>query len=403
MRMMACLGAVAGADGGGHPRDEATPTNRMAGRTLAQALLAALLLALPVSAGAASLSDEQRAAVERILTREVEAGNVPGISWSIGTAVETLAEGAVGRKTVSPDTPMGAATHVPLASVSKQFTATAVYLLSEGGLLSLDAPLAQILPSYRFGADVTLREVLTMTSGISADTEACEKPNDGRMDDATLLENLYGMDLVSAPGEHFSYSNCAYDLAGAVVAKVSGMPFDAFVEAKIFEPLGMTQTYRAGTRVESDFAEGYAPDGAGWKPAPPTPADEFFASGNLVSDVADLQRWDRALLNGSLLSRKSLEEMFTVPALTSGAVNIYASGWFVEPSGAIWHGGSLEGYGNVNMLVPATGHAIVVLGNTAPHGRWKPQDVAREIYNAAELGPPLPMLTPFAQTTLPDK
>jgi len=203
------------------------------------------------------------------------------------------------------------------------------------------------------------------------------------------------------PGAHFTYSNRAYDLAGAVVAKVSGMAFQHFVEERIFKPLGMSSSYQLRTRTDRDFAQGYAPDGKGWKPAPLAEADKTFASGNLASNPSDMQRWDRALLNATLLPRKSLEEMFTVPRLTSGAKTIYASGWFIEPNGAIWHGGALEGYGNANVLVPGTGHAIVLLGNTGPKERWKPWEVAGEIYNAAKLGPALVPFLPLMPTTVP--
>jgi hypothetical protein len=67
---------------------------------------------------------------------------------------------------------------------------------------------------------------------------------------------------------------------------------------------------------------------------------------------ADMQRWNRSLLNAALLSTASLLEMFAVPALASGAQSHYASGWFIEPGGAIWHGGPLAGYGTANLIVP---------------------------------------------------
>src|SRR5689334_381486 len=109
-----------------HPKDgmlpgAARPTKHPTRRQALQALCAAPLLLSPRPARAASFTNEQRLAVEEILRREVDTGVVPGISWSIGTASETLAEGAVGLKTVSPDAPMGAATRFALASVTKQF------------------------------------------------------------------------------------------------------------------------------------------------------------------------------------------------------------------------------------------------------------------------------------------
>jgi CubicO group peptidase (beta-lactamase class C family) len=249
---------------------------------------------------------------------------------------------------------------------------------------------------------MTLRQVLTMSSGISPDTEACEAPLGSRFDDTALIENLNRLELQFPPGTHFNYSNCAYDLAGAVVAKLSGMAFVRFVEERIFKSLGMTSSYQLGTRTDHDFAQGYAPDGKGWRPAPVAEADKTFASGNLASNPSDMQRWDRAMLNATLLPKKSLEEMFTVPTLSSGAKTIYASGWVIEPGGPIWHAGALEGYGNANVLVPATGHSIVLLGNTAPGDRWKPWEVAREIYNTAKLGPALPAFLPIVLTTVPN-
>ena len=369
--------------------------------------LAGAAMTLPplarISAQTASppFSAEQRAAAERILQREVDSGNVPGIGWSIGTAKEMLAEGAVGLRVVSPATPMDAATRFALASVSKQFTAACIYMLRDEGKLSLDAPLADYLPDYGYASKVTLRRVLTMTSGISSDTEACEAALGSRFDDTALIDNLNRMKPEFPPGAHFTYSNCAYDVAGAVVAKVSGVAFARFVEERIFKPLGMNSSYQLGTRTDADFAHGYAPDGTGWKPAPLAEPDKTFASGNLASNPSDMQRWDRALLNATLLPKKSLEEMFTVPTLSSGAKTIYASGWFVEPNGATWRGEALESYGNAKVLVPGTGHAIVLLGNTAPKKRWNPWDVARDIYNEAKLGPALSPFLPLMPTTVP--
>jgi CubicO group peptidase (beta-lactamase class C family) len=283
--------------------------------------------------------------------------------------------------------------------VSKQFTAACVFLLRDDGALSLDSPLADYLPDYRHARKMTLRQVLTMSSGVPIDIEVCEAPINGRLDGTTLVENLNRLELEFTPGEHFAYSNCAYDLAGAVVAKVSGMPFERFIDGRIFKPLGMTSSYVLGTRKDGDFAEGYSAEGKSWKPAPLSAADRAFASGNLASNPGEMQRWNRALLNAELLSRKSMREMFELPVLTSGARTNYASGWFVEPNGPIWHGGTLEGYGTVNMLVPAIGHAITILGNTVPGGRWKPWEVAREIYNEISLGPALPAFSPRVLTT----
>jgi CubicO group peptidase (beta-lactamase class C family) len=348
-----------------------------------------------------SLSHSQIEAIELILRKLVDTGAVPGISYSIGNRSETLAEGAFGLRVVEPRAPMETRTHCPLASVSKQFVSAGAYLLQQKGMLSLDEPLSKYLPDSVHANEMTLSQILTMRSGIPADDEKCEAPVDGKIDEASLLANLNQRKLDFEPGRYFAYSNCAYNLAGVVLARVSKMSYDRFIDESFFRPLGMTSSYVLGSREEANFAQGYAREAKGWKSEPATPADKTFASGNLVSTPADMQLWNRALLNAILLSRETVRKMVNVPTAAGPAHTHYASGWFVEPSGVIWHAGTLAGYGTNNMLVLATGYALTLLSNTPQNDHWKPADVALEMYNAASLGPKLPPLLKRVRTTLP--
>jgi CubicO group peptidase (beta-lactamase class C family) len=348
-----------------------------------------------------SLSRSQIEAVELILRRLVDGDAVPGISYSMGNRSETLAEGAFGVRVIDPRTPMESVTHCPIASVSKQFVAAGAYLLQQKGALSLDEPLSKYVPDYVHAQKMTVSQVLSMRSGISADDEACEAAVDGKIDQVSLFANLNKEQLDFEPGRYFSYSNCAYNLAGVVLARVSKMSYDRFIDESFFQPLGMTSSYVLGSREEANFAQGYAREGNGWKTEPPTRADKVFASGNLVSTLGDMQLWNRSLLNGTVLSRETLKKIFAVPTAAGPAYTHYASGWFVEPSGVIWHGGTLLGYGTNNILVPATGYASTLLSNTPQNDRWKPADIALEMYNAASLGPELPPLLPRVRTTAP--
>jgi len=336
-------------------------------------------------------------AVEVILRRFVDSGAVPGISYSIGNTTEILTEGAFGLRVVDPRAPMDKDTRCPLASVSKQFVSAGCYLLQQNGTLNLDAPLSTYLPDYVHAHKMTLAQVLTMRSGISMDDEACEKLADGKIDDSSLIANLNKQKLDFAPGSHFAYSNCAYNVAGVVMARVSKMSYASFIEENFFKPLGMTSSYQLGTRNETNFAQGYGKETHGWKPEPATPADKAFASGNLVSTPGDMQHWNRSLLNARVLSRETLKKIFTVPTSHMH----YANGWFVEPSGVMWHAGTLTGYGTNNMLVPGTGYAITLLSNTPQNDHWKPADTAIDMYNAASLGRKLPPLLERSRTTAP--
>ena len=235
-----------------------------------------------------------------------------------------------------------------------------------------------------------------MRSGISLDDEACEKPVDSKLDGTSLIANLNNQKLDFAPGSHFAYSNCAYNLAGVVVERVSKMSYSSFIEENFFKPLGMTSSYQLGSHDDSNFAQGYGKESHGWKPEPATPADKAFASGNLVSTAEDMQRWNRSLLNATILSGETVKKIWTVPSSHTH----YASGWFVEPSGVMWHAGTLAGYGTNNMLVPGTGYGIVLLANTPQNEHWKPADTTLQMYNAAALGPKLPPLLKRVRTTL---
>jgi len=348
-----------------------------------------------------SLGRSQIEAVELILRRLVDSGAVPGVSYSIGNRSETLAEGAFGLRVIAPHTPMESATRCPIASVSKQFVSTGAYLLQEKGALSLDAPLSKYLSDYVHAHEMTLSQLLTMRSGIPADDEACEAPVNGKIDEASLIANLNKQKLDFPPGSYFAYSNCAYNVAGVVLARMSKMSYARFIDESFFQPLGMTSSYALGSREDVNFAQGYSREAHGWKMQPATAADKAFASGNLVSTPEDMQRWNRSLLNATLLSRETVQRMFTIPTVAGPAHTHYASGWFVEPSGVIWHAGTLIGYATNNMLVPATGYAITLLGNTPQNDHWKPADVAIDMYNAASLGPKLPPLLRRVRTTAP--
>ncbi len=365
--------------------------------SLSRRQFGALLAGVPFLAAATA----NAAAIEGILRRLVESGAVPGVTYSLGEAHRTLLTGAFGLRSTEPPQSMERATRCALASVSKQFAAAAIYLLQQRGALAVDVPLSNYLPEYVYARDMTLAQVLTMRSGITADDAACEAPVAGRIDDATLIRNLNLHKLDFTPGRSFAYTNCGYNVLGVVVARASGMSYAGFLQENIFGPLGMTSSYVLGSRRDSNFAHGYEPARNGWKSAPFTRADAAFASGNLVSTAGDMQRWNRSLLGATLLTRETLQRMFTVPTLVGPTHTHYASGWFVEPSGVVWHGGTLAGYGTVNMLIPAAGYAITLLANTAPGPRWKPEETAREAYNAAALGPQIPRLLKRTRSTAP--
>ncbi len=347
-----------------------------------------------------SLDRSQIEAADHIVRRLVATNAVPGVSYSIGNSRRILTTGAFGLRVISPHAPMTVQTRSALGSLSKQFVSAAVFLLQQRGLLSVSAPLSDYVPEYIYAREMTLYQALTMRSGIPAQTEDCEAPIEANIDDSTLITNLNQHALDFPPGRYFAYSNCAYDVAGLAIKRVSGMNFGQFVAKNFFGPLGMRSSGQLGSIKDDDFAQGYAPNGSRWETESFSRADAAFASGNLVSTSVDVQAWNRSLLNATLLSRDTLRQMFALPDAPDTKTSHYAGGWVIEPSGIIWHGGVLSGYGAVNMLFPMTGHAITILTNAAPE-RWDSGGTALAIYNAARLGPRLPLLLPAVHSTVP--
>src|SRR5947209_3003218 len=172
-------------------------------RRFTLALCGLSLVGIPTAAATRPRTEwtsQQGDIAERILRREIESGIVPGIGYSIGDSEQTLAEGAFGLRRASPPTPIDIETRFALASVSKQFAAACIFLLRDKGALSLDSPVGDYLPEYRHAQKMTLRQILTMGSGIPMDTKTCERPVGTHMDAATLIDNLNQRELDLSPG-----------------------------------------------------------------------------------------------------------------------------------------------------------------------------------------------------------
>lgn len=207
------------------------------------------------------------------------------------------------------------ATRFQIASVSKSFTAAAVFVLVQQGRVRLDAPVSTYLPDYPQGGRITIAHLLAHTSGIP---DANQLPGyDERARVAQTLESVVGFfkdrPLEFEPGARYKYSNSNYNLLAAVIEKVSGQSYARFLDAAIFGPLAMHDTGHppAGV-VAGRHAVGYAP--VGFDRLEPAPAIDWSiktGNGSLYSTVGDLYRWDRALYGTSVVDATSKRQMFS--------------------------------------------------------------------------------------------
>jgi len=300
-----------------------------------------------------------------------------GLSWSGAAA---LADRATGRRLAPGDA-------VRVASVTKTFTAATTLRLAERGRLALDAPIARYLPAayttllarggYRPDR-ITVRQLLQQTSGLFdyAETDAFDAAVRAAPGHRwTRLEQVrfalthgrpYG-----PPGAAYHYSDTGYILLGAIIERVSGRPLAAAYRSLLrFDRLGLTHTYletlEPAPPGEPPRAHQYY---AGLDLARVDASSDLYGGGGLVSTMADLARFDRALLRGRVFARPAtLRAMLTIPATNTddanGAGAGYGMGIFRITAGGAACWGHDSAWGTFAFHCPALDLTVAASSNT---------------------------------------
>ena len=226
-------------------------------------------------------------------------GDSPGAAVIVIRNDEVLHAAGYGYADLQSREPITPQTSFRLASVSKQFTAMAIMILADRGELDYDDPLVKYLPELGpFGEKITLRHLLTHTSGLPDYYDVLEKETvEGMPDTEQAMQFLAAWDEppLFAPGERYEYSNPGYEMLALVVERVSGQRFGRFLEDNIFAPLGMTDTVvRDSTEPEiPNRALGYTRKEGSFELLDEHPLNHIIGSGGMYSTVEDLARWDQ--------------------------------------------------------------------------------------------------------------
>ncbi|HWS78605.1 MAG TPA: serine hydrolase domain-containing protein [Thermomonas sp.] len=295
-------------------------------------------------------------------------GDVPGASLLVLRDGEAIVRRGFGRSDLEQGIEAGPGTNYRLASVSKQFTAVAILLLAQEGKLAIDDPVRKWLPSLPREADaITLRHLLTHTSGLVDYEDLMAAPYDGQILDAGVLALLeQERRLYFAPGSTYRYSNSGYALMSLVVERASGMAYPAFLRSRIFEPLGMHHSlaYVAGGPDVPHRAWGYSEVAGAWQRTDQSSTSAVLGDGGIYSSIDDLARWDAALYDDRLLSDASRALAFAPHAAVTGAERTthYGFGWRITGD-TLWHSGETIGFRNVIVRWPAQRLTVVLLSN----------------------------------------
>jgi CubicO group peptidase (beta-lactamase class C family) len=262
-------------------------------------------------------------------------------------------------------------TNFRLASVTKQFTAMAVLILSEKGKLSLEDSITKFFPEFPdYGKVITVRHLLTHTSGLLDYEDLSPAGTTIPLSDRDVLYIMRQQNRTEfAPGTQFHYSNTAYALLALIVEVASGKTFTAFLKDNIFEPLGMTNSvaYVPGVSAVPGRSFGYAKAKGGWEFSDQSLTSAVLGDGGVYSSITDLFKWDQALYSEKLISRKLLEDAFTIHSKKSDFENSgYGYGWYLdEYRGAkhIWHYGSTCGFSTKIDRFPEKQLTVIMLTN----------------------------------------
>ena len=290
-------------------------------------LLLLLVLATPALA---QLSDSQKVSIDDITRKILSDTGVPAASIAIVKDSRIVMAQTYGDAKLSPKVPATPVMRFKIGSITKQFTAAALLLLAEQHKLSLEDPLSRYLPWLTRASEVTLRQLLSHTSGYQ-DYYPLDYVTPLMARDTTPAQILDGWakkPLDFDPGTRWQYSNTNYVIIGQIIEKITHKPLIEFLEANIFEPLGM-HSATDNSDVEWNNAEptGYKFFALGpARPAVPEGKAWLYAAGNLAMTASDLALWDISVMDGTILKPASLKEMTTQLRLEGGDAPVRALG-----------------------------------------------------------------------------
>src|SRR6202789_4491938 len=283
-------------------------------------LVLSLLSFVPAANGA--LPEDAKAKIDAAANQILSSPKAPSASIAVVMDGQIAYLQAYGMARLSPPMEATPQMQYSVGSISKQFTSAAILLLAQEGKLTLDDPVSKYLPELTRAKEVTIRMLLSHTSGYQD-----YWPEDYVMTSmmvpttAQHILDVWGKrPLDFDPGTQWQYSNTNFVIAGRIVEQVGGTPIIDLLKKRIFMPLGMDNVYDAdASKLPATDPTGYERHALGpQRPSPQEGAGWMFAAGELAMPPHDLALWDISLMNRSLLSAASYAQMFKPVLLKNG-------------------------------------------------------------------------------------
>lgn len=333
------------------------------------------------------------ARVDSIAAAVLASTGVPSATVAVVIHGQLAYAQAYGAAKLEPHTAATRDMQYGIGSISKQFTAASVLLLQQEGKLKLDDPVAQYVPDLTRGNEVTIRQLLSHTSGYQDfwPQDYVPPAMEKAITPQGILDHWAKQPLDFEPGTRWQYSNTNFEIAALIVEKASGKPFFEFVRTRILDPLGMKSAVDFDAKGPTSVQPvGYMRYGLGpLRPATSTGPGWMYGAGELAMTASDLAKWDIAMIRQSLLRPESWRAMQTTVLLKSGVSANYGLGVDVDMSGGhrtIEHSGEVAGFTAENIVYPDDSAAVIVLTNqdAAPASSLIAMGIGRTLFSSED-------------------
>jgi len=341
----------------------------------------------------AQFSEKQ---VDSIVNYALSKFNVAGCAMSIVKNGDVIYSKGFGVKSIDTKSAVNKHTNFAIASNSKAFATAALAILVEDGKLRWDDKVRKHIPEFKmYNPYVTenfnIQDLLTHRSGLGlgvGDLMFFPDGSDFTIDD--LLSSFQHFKPVSAFRTQFDYDNLLYIVAGEITARVSGMPWEDFIEKRIFKPLNMDNSYASLDRIndKSNLAKPHDSNSGTLKVLPDYKEMINGAAGGIYSNVDDISNWMLMHLNNGkygdslqkkLFSLESQREMWKIHTVTNVNRNPrynshfagYGLGWDlsdIKGNMSVSHTGGLPGMLSKTIIIPDINLGVVILTNTSDDG-----------------------------------
>ena len=334
-----------------------------------------LVLVLLVSASTAAHADP----VDDYIADKMSSQHIPGLSLAVlksGKPVKLKGYGLANLELETPATPESV---YKIGSISKQFIAAGIVVLSAEGKVGLDDSIRKYLDDApESWQPITVRRVLSHTAGLVREAPGFDPLK--VQSELDVIRTAYATPLAFQPGEKSQYSNLGYFVLGEIITRAAQKPWPEYIQERIFEPLGMRATRVTTTRdLIPHRASAYDYDRASSSFRNTGTMLAVRPSGAFISSILDLAKWDAALYTDTPLSAQQRELMWAPTKLNDGTERPYGFGWVVGKVGThrrVEHGGTLTSFRSQISRYVDDKVTVIVLTNC---GQAQPEIIAQRV------------------------